>query len=1007
MSENNKVNDNITLILEESRQAKAFKAGYSFFKDELIKVSEIIAQLINKLDKPDDRRDCRRDVYQAEESTPDSDRPGPQHNCIGVFGPRGVGKTSFMKSIEGYLRELENKEGSKCKNLSSKLHFLDPIDPSMLEDTEYFLITLISLICQEVEKAACEQTSCCHQSRDVGSRQDHLLSWNKSLSKLAQHLVALSPNAYGKFIEDTIVNPEIFAQDALMLGRSGKNLAKEFRKFVSASITLLVSFHPGLSALVVLIDDVDTAFQRGWKVLETVRKYLVTPKLIVIISGDLELYDMVIRINLVEQAKILRFGDNRSIPSEDMKRLTDFGRQYQLKLLPLENRIHLPSTYENLVARENGRKIVVKKNTRSTPVSLASLFALFCQKIYKWPAITEDNALNVYNQFTRVFPTSNRELIRLVDMVLWPCMEINIHEEQGGKEQGNDKSKTEHQIMEIRRRVITALVDLYQGLLSERGINVQALRNAVDQPVERGLFMALTSPWREDNSKEAIEEFYRFQPRGEYHRKNIILLTIQAALNVAYDKRFERIIDYWFLLADMYLSCEQKTDFKGQELNDYLNHLHYEGDEPPDIYARKVAWEHDQNNATGAVGSRVGPGYMPVLTDSTDRFQLLSEMEIKKSDGTYPWLNFLLKCNEIKELKGVVEIEGQRDAIDKIAPIWVPTVVDFRSRADKLSNAVLDVFSFNVVHNRVNYPYVSFYRGLAMLGELMKSYRGGMSSVAEVFGIWRQQRSYLSPSKEETGDGTPLDSTYRSSPDERLEADPFFVWLEYWLVRPPTEVPSVPVLGGIWRRTHFNLRTQADALTRYEWSAGAMLRRATLAFLNAILVEEIIWRNAEQGELGDLLINLDRRNLIRTYAIFGKNIRLINHKVGESWVKKYPFFNYWVNCPLLLMLLSPEDQSLIIEVVGGQTSVATQLNKLNARPITWTMDKYVGKDSNRIDVKVDDKYSLYTLLCSLGPTPPIEKDTERKKDEEVGKNNLVKFIIGGKTVGKSSNDDKQ
>ncbi|MBF0476980.1 MAG: hypothetical protein HQK59_14345, partial [Deltaproteobacteria bacterium] len=656
------------------------------------------------------------------------------------------------------------------------------------------------------------------------------------------------------------------------------------------SIKLLCQNQSDLKALVVMIDDVDTAFQRGWKVLETIRKYMGTPELIVILSGDLELYDMVIRLNLIEQASILRYGDNGRIRTKDMKQLNDFGRQYQLKLLPLEYRINLPSSYDNFIARGKGQKVEIKPRTGEEAKSLSEVFATFCEEIYgvkniyrvkktdeKSPSDEKgtkiptgaEQALSVSSPHTKIFPISNRELIRLIDMVLWPCMRIKVlrgeiktleekNEKQEGevtKQQGEVKSKAED-ITEFRRRVVTALVDLYQGPISEGGINVQALRNAFDQPIEKGLFLALSAHWREDNTKDDFKEFYQPRPWGEYHRNNQILLTVQAAMNVAYSHRFTRIFDYWFLLADMMLTCELNTNLRNEELKHYMDHLHYDEDEPPDIYARKVAWEHNHSSQAGQMDNRIGPGYLSILIDPEQGPQSLTNVEekCKEKDAwrTYPWLKFLYEHKELEK--------ENKKKVPFIAPNYFPTVVDFRSRADEFSNAILDIFSFNVVENRAYHPYVSFYRGLSVLGEIVKSSTEGKagesstgdksgesatknkdaksstrdkSALFERFGFYRQQRSYLSRNWEKADRESSLASIYgssssedSSSPTEDFQNSPFFDCLQTWSEQcSDVEVPPVLVLRAIWRRTHSNLRIQADVLAWSEWSEGWMLRR--------------------------------------------------------------------------------------------------------------------------------------------------------------------------------------
>lgn len=61
-----------------------------------------------------------------------------------------------------------------------------------------------------------------------------------------------------------------------------------------------------VNALVVLIDDVDMAFDKGFDVLEVVRKYLASPFLIPIVAGDMKLYKEIIETQFMEKVKFLQ-----------------------------------------------------------------------------------------------------------------------------------------------------------------------------------------------------------------------------------------------------------------------------------------------------------------------------------------------------------------------------------------------------------------------------------------------------------------------------------------------------------------------------------------------------------------------------------------------------------------------------------------------------------------------------------------------------------------------------
>ena len=54
----------------------------------------------------------------------------------------------------------------------------------------------------------------------------------------------------------------------------------------------------GKKAFVLTFDDVDTNFRHGHVILETIRKYLTSKQLIILLSGDLDLYGRLIRKNI-------------------------------------------------------------------------------------------------------------------------------------------------------------------------------------------------------------------------------------------------------------------------------------------------------------------------------------------------------------------------------------------------------------------------------------------------------------------------------------------------------------------------------------------------------------------------------------------------------------------------------------------------------------------------------------------------------------------------------------
>lgn len=97
--------------------------------------------------------------------------------------------------------------------------------------------------------------------------------------------------------------------------------------------------------LVMTIDDVDTALDRAYENLEVVRRYLNTPLVLPIISGDRSLYAEVIQREF--HGKIVKPAPNyRSTQADDFA--TQLAIEYQRKILPVPNRVHMPEVEEYL-----------------------------------------------------------------------------------------------------------------------------------------------------------------------------------------------------------------------------------------------------------------------------------------------------------------------------------------------------------------------------------------------------------------------------------------------------------------------------------------------------------------------------------------------------------------------------------------------------------------------------------------------------------------------------------
>jgi hypothetical protein len=216
--------------------------------------------------------------------------------------------------IEDLLKK-ENKDDKDFKDIKSLL--LAWIDPTMIETREHIFFSLIQSLKTKVEKKI-------EGSNDWDNPSKDYEQWRNQLKRLAGGLSLLQRDEDEDKLKhyDALINLDRGTSKA----QSGSDLAKDFYELLEISANIL-----GNDYFIIAFDDADMNSQYGWEILELIRKYLNSPKIITIIAGDLELYKSIVKYNLSKQ-------QNNYI--EDQK-LEVSAEEYILKLFPFKNRIKL------------------------------------------------------------------------------------------------------------------------------------------------------------------------------------------------------------------------------------------------------------------------------------------------------------------------------------------------------------------------------------------------------------------------------------------------------------------------------------------------------------------------------------------------------------------------------------------------------------------------------------------------------------------------------------------
>ncbi|EMO4163989.1 hypothetical protein [Morganella morganii] len=256
------------------------------------------------------------------------------HNAILISGGRGTGKSVFLKNAKAIWEK--NKESN---GFLSTLHFTPIIDPTLLQDHDSFTNVLIAHIYNQV---ICE----------LNSSQPHLLKHEINEQNFYNTL---------RYLAEAIEQPGDISEhtglDKIIQYSSGIKIDKLFYEFVAAAKIIL-----NCDAIVLPIDDVDMALSKAYSVLEEIRRRLSCPDIIPIVSGDLELYQHLVKLKLADDLnskppyndKNIQFCDEKSKELSEAYVTKVLPNQYRIALQPVEDLVSILTIQDPNLTTSNG-----------------------------------------------------------------------------------------------------------------------------------------------------------------------------------------------------------------------------------------------------------------------------------------------------------------------------------------------------------------------------------------------------------------------------------------------------------------------------------------------------------------------------------------------------------------------------------------------------------------------------------------------------------------------------
>ena len=274
--------------------------------------------------------------YSNEEDHYNCNNLEQMNNIIAFLGDRGSGKSSsmlsFLHSIKG-IKNLNSSKGKPCSNdndgssdysidsESKKIFHLNVIDPSMLSSNKNILQIIIGQLFISFRKHV-NNNNTLLDNNSVNLKKEIYASFDK-VRECLQYIESKSSSLRS-------VEEFISFSSAVTLRDTIENLIRNYVKYFNDS-------NDGV--LIIPIDDMDLNTEHAYHMLEQIRKYLMLPNVVVLLSAKLDQLQDICELYFEGTMSSKANSNNLLIKTKEM------AMRYITKLLPISQRIHMPDSY--------------------------------------------------------------------------------------------------------------------------------------------------------------------------------------------------------------------------------------------------------------------------------------------------------------------------------------------------------------------------------------------------------------------------------------------------------------------------------------------------------------------------------------------------------------------------------------------------------------------------------------------------------------------------------------
>lgn len=749
------------------------------------------------------------------------------HNTISIFANRGAGKTTFLLSALKRIRD----------NYKKNVVCLRPLDPSIIDCKQHPFINIIAAIHQTVEESIKEDPW-----KKPSVDKDCLEEYKSIYKKLLKGLPFIdgigNENIYQNWDDELFISMQ-----GMERAEASNNLIDYFHAYVHKALKLLQAV-----CFVISFDDIDTNFQKGYELLEVIRKYLTTEQIICILTGDLELYGKLVRKASWKCFDSTFLNKERTYAKrnedEFSTMINHLENQYLLKILKPENRIQL-HTINEVIELDESTIYIYFSDDQKEKWTLDDCYKALLKSL-NFPTNNQRVLTSVLLFLKSLSLRSQIRLLYLIKKHISPETDSN-------EDLSNDKNRKRELKLKKENNIVTEMANIFWNDINQKATNAKKLITLDPfYTVEMQTFQL---------HNHLLAGGSNFMPSTNDETLNKALLTIGSLYNVQAEKYSFLIFDFWLRLCYVQYATETFVDgHTAQSINDFIT----------------FSCLNDYDDLTKCMG--LGQAYCQ------REYRKYFNMTDKSMAGTmiidyWP----LLQSNEDNICTSLL-LEGTQNEIQNetiIASVY------------KLFAAIRDIL-FQIETNNITIDNISpnqLDNTRLILSKLMQ-YRSYIEPNSNFNQIAMDTGQILEDRELSFGD------FYENETIDNL-VEELLIWQSQYKYMLQNLNVSTQLLQRIFTRSYFTM-VSIDRSKLYT-NVGEKINAYIIGFLNAVLVENAIENNFTFANLNTSK-EIDKIFKNNVTALFQNGSYILDHLGLYQWI---------INCPLLKKFLNPFIEKII------------------------------------------------------------------------------------------------